>query len=362
MNFLKKNQRNCGIDLLKILSMLMVITLHVLGKGNLLYNKELEIFSLRYNVLWILEIASFCAVNLYALSSGYVGLKAKHKYTNIFILWLEVVFYLLLISFIFSKFGIYEFSKEDFFESLFPVSNVKYWYFSAYFCLFFMMPILNIAIENLKKYQLIFIIFVLSIIFCVIPTVMKKDVFNICRGYHFFWLFFMYLIGGFFSKYDIKFKFMKISMFVLYLLSVYITFLLKKHADFMILNKIEYKFNFVEYNSPTIFLSSIFLFLVFANLKVNYLNKFISFVSKLTFSVYLIHEHDFIRTFFIKDKFSYLLELSTRDMVYRLAIIVFFIFLISIFIDLIRTFIFKILFIKKLFIRCENFICEKFSS
>lgn len=89
---MENNQRNYGIDLLKIISMLMVVTLHVLGKGNLLYNKELEIFSTKYNILWILEIASFCAVNLYALSSGYVGLKAKHKYTNIFILYLEVVF------------------------------------------------------------------------------------------------------------------------------------------------------------------------------------------------------------------------------------------------------------------------------
>lgn len=221
------------------------------------------------------------------------------------------------------------------------------------------MPILNSAIDNLKKENLIFIIFALSIMFCVIPTVMKKDIFNINQGYHFFWLAFMYLIGGFISKYNIKFKFIKSLMLCVYILCIYITFLLKRHLDLMILNDVEYKLNFVEYNSPTIFLSSIALFLVFVNIKVNYLNKVISFISKLTFSVYLIHEHDFINKFFIKDKFSYLLEVSYISMLYKLSLIVFGIFFISILLDVIRTFIFKILFIKKLSIKFENFVYKK---
>ena len=81
-----KKERNYGVDLLRIFSMLMVVTLHVLGKGDLLYNKNLEIFSQKYNLLWILEIASFGAVNLYALISGYVSIKSKHKYTNLVVL------------------------------------------------------------------------------------------------------------------------------------------------------------------------------------------------------------------------------------------------------------------------------------
>lgn len=87
-----KSERNYGIDLLRIVSMLMVVTLHIL-KRNLLYNKDVEIFSMKYNILWILEIMSYCAVNCYALISGFVGVKSKFKYSNILILWLQVVFY-----------------------------------------------------------------------------------------------------------------------------------------------------------------------------------------------------------------------------------------------------------------------------
>lgn len=356
-----KKERNYGVDLLRIFSMLMVVTLHVLGKGDLLYNKNLEIFSQKYNLLWILEIASFGAVNLYALISGYVSIKSKHKYTNLVVLWLEVVFYLLSISFIFSKLGIYQYSTNEMIQDLFPVSNAKYWYFTAYFCLFFIMPILNCAINNINKNHLFFIIISLAIIFCVIPIVQNKDVFNLQNGYHFFWLSYLYLIGGYIAKYNIKFRFMKIFMLIVYMASIYLTFLLKKYFDFINLNIGEDKFNFVQYTSPTILISSIALLLLFSNIdiKVNYIKKILTFTSRLVFSVYIIHEHDFVSKFFIREKFSNLLEFTPSVMIFKIFLIVFGIFFISIVLDTIRFMIFKILHIREMCNFAENFICKK---
>ena len=50
----RKEERNIGIDLLRIVSMFMVVILHVLGHGGIL-NATIP-FSFNHNLLWILEI------------------------------------------------------------------------------------------------------------------------------------------------------------------------------------------------------------------------------------------------------------------------------------------------------------------
>ena len=71
----KQNGRNYGIDLLRIISMVMIQILHILGNGGIL-NASIGA-PVRNNVAWFLEIASYCAVNCYALISGYVGYGRK---------------------------------------------------------------------------------------------------------------------------------------------------------------------------------------------------------------------------------------------------------------------------------------------
>ena len=56
---MKKVERNYGVDLLRIVAMYMVVVLHVLGKGGILYS--LPKLSISYEVAWILEIAAYCA-------------------------------------------------------------------------------------------------------------------------------------------------------------------------------------------------------------------------------------------------------------------------------------------------------------
>ena len=48
-----KRERNYGIDLLRIVSMLMVVILHVLGQGGVL--KSSEPLSVGYSVAWLLD-------------------------------------------------------------------------------------------------------------------------------------------------------------------------------------------------------------------------------------------------------------------------------------------------------------------
>ena len=71
-------ERNYGIDLLRILSMFMVVLLHLCGFGGVLSN--VKPFSVNYYIAWFLEIVSYCAVDVFALISGFVG--AKNEILN----------------------------------------------------------------------------------------------------------------------------------------------------------------------------------------------------------------------------------------------------------------------------------------
>ena len=64
-------ERNYGIDLLRIVSMMMVVLLHVLGQGGILDGSDP--LTVKSETAWLLEIGAYSAVNIYAMISGYVG-------------------------------------------------------------------------------------------------------------------------------------------------------------------------------------------------------------------------------------------------------------------------------------------------
>ena len=87
-----EGKRRCaGIDVIKLLSMQMIVVLHVLGQGGIL--SRLPVFSARYEAVWLLETACFCAVNCFALATGYLMAESHFRYSRLLELWLQVAFY-----------------------------------------------------------------------------------------------------------------------------------------------------------------------------------------------------------------------------------------------------------------------------
>ena len=185
---LEIKNRNYGIDLLRIITMFMIVNLHILYHGGILSSEKLYFGSTKFNIVWIIEIVSYVAVNCYALISGFVGVNSKNKYSNIILLWLRVAFYSILIYLIACKCGVVEYDYNTFITYCFPVLNTKYWYFTAYFCLFFFMPILNVGLQNLEYKQLRNAIIMIIIVVSILPFIYAGDVFHCKNGYSFVWL------------------------------------------------------------------------------------------------------------------------------------------------------------------------------
>lgn len=334
-----------GVDLLKILSMLMVVILHILGQGGIL--SAVKPFSLRYEAAWLLEISAYCAVNCFALASGYVMIDLKFKYHRIMSLWLQVVFYAVLISvgFYFCLPG--SLDLKFIIQSFFPVGFNRYWYFTAYFPTFFLIPFFNHLLHTLDHQKARRLIITLVLLLSVYPTLVKADLFVTKDGYSFLWISALYLIGAYCKKYAVGINRKARYAVLLYLAAVGVTWLWQYGVPFLTFRisgqAKSFSINLVSYSSPTILLSAVALLIAFSKIQIQkpILQKSILLLSSLSFSVYLIHDHPMLWQYWFKNHFVSYASLSSFLLPLAVIGTAAVIFAVCSLIDLIRHYLFK---------------------
>lgn len=355
-----ENSRNYGIDALRIVSMIMIVFLHVLGHGGVLDNAESHLF----RVAWLFEIASYCAVNCYALISGYVGVYSKYKFSNLLLLWCRVAFYSVGITLICKCIFPAEIGRKALFSSFVPIFSGEYWYFTAYAIMFLFIPVLNEALNRLSERKLRVTLISLFIVFSVVYPFSSKlfgDVAHLHDGYSALWLMIMYLLGGYIRKYGLfnKIKSRRTLIFSsAYIVFVLATFASKFFIRFIsvrIWGEIKFENTLVSYMSLTVIGAAVSLVLAFEKIKLRpAVIKAVSFLSPLAFSVYLIHEHPQIRARLIKGSFVWIANLPVYKMIPALLGVVIAVYLTCTLIDLIRHYLFKVLKLKERLYSLEN--------
>lgn len=339
--------REQGIDLMRIFAMLGIVVIHTLGHGGILNN--LQSNTINYQILWLLEIIFFVAVDLFALITGYVyyneSKKIRYAISTFINLWLQVVFYgisiLLILKYSFNM----NVGKQDLFKMLFPITNNMYWYFIAYTGMIFIAPIVSLSLKKIEKRHAAIITIILIVLFSFVDTLSKG--FGINNGYSVFWLLILFILGSLLKKYEIhKFKF-KFYLPIISFILIILTWSWKLYGfKYQIGNISITPDTLLSYNSPTILLYAITLLIIGSTIKIN--SKLISFITPNLFAVYLINDHEYFRNFFIKNKF---IPLAYESPLYGVSIILLFsiCFLFScIFIDKFRSLLFKITGIKKI--------------
>ena len=351
-----KTDRNYGIDALRIISMFMVVVLHIFGHGGVL--EATEIFSTQYETAWFLEIASYCAVNCYALISGYVGVFARHRYSSLALLWIRVVFYSFGIACFFKLFipEIASFNIKGSLIFCIPVLTNRYWYFTSYVLLFLFIPVLNAALHHLSKNTLrailVILVLCISVVFPLFSTIgISGDIWGLGNGYSSLWLMIVYLLGGYIRKYGI-FKTVKSIWFLItYLGCVILTWLSMWVIQVITINlfgSAKCDGMWRSYLSITILVAAIALVLLFERINPpRALKRAISFFAPLAFSVYLIHEHPLIRENFITNRFVWIADLNPVFLVLTVLGVAFCIFTVCMMIDVVRESIFNLLKLKQ---------------
>lgn len=149
---IKQSGRHYGLDLLRIISMFMIVITHVLGKDGLRSSVEGHADSY-FIVTWIIQVLVYGAVNCYALISGYVGINSRYRYSKLLSIWTQVFFYTFTITALFAITG-HEVTLLNWRDAFFPIVSGQYWYITAYFGLLVFMPVINNGLNALTDKQL----------------------------------------------------------------------------------------------------------------------------------------------------------------------------------------------------------------
>lgn len=197
-------KRNYGIDLLRIGAMVFVILLHLTGVGGICASAPL--FSPQFFLSQFIRMATFCAVNCYALISGFVGWNRKPKLSALLLLWAKVIAFCVAITVLTQLRAPETVGLSDLWKAFTPVKEAKYWYFNAYVGLFFFIPLLNHAVRGISGREAVFAMGGIFLLVLWIPRTRLSEVFLLANGYSTLWLVILYALGGLMARFDIPGK------------------------------------------------------------------------------------------------------------------------------------------------------------
>jgi len=325
--------RKSNIELLRIFSMLLIVMHHysVHGGFNLYSN---NIVTINKIIIQFLSAGGKLGVDCFILITGYFMINSSISAKKVFKLLFEISFYSVTIYILFNIFGYINFDMKAAIKSFFPTIFGMYWFATNYVVLYLLSPFLNQLLKNLNRENHFKLIFLLVIIWSILPTFTTASPAYSPLG----WFITLYIIAAFIrlylNNYLASFK-INILLFMFGYLCVLLSIVIfdfigqwnnvfAKHATF-----------FTGMNKLTVLFCSVTLFLAFKNLKIKN-NKVINSIAATMFGVYLIHDNRYLRPFLWQDLFHNNTYYESSYLLIHAVIVILFVFWICTIIDMIR--------------------------
>ena len=198
----KVNKKEIKFEILRIISMVMIIVTHYSGHGGL---ANIETMSINKLIGIFLTISGNVGVNLFVFISGFFLYKSKFKVKKLIKLELEILFYSVSFYIINLIINMNKLNNMDLLKitinSVFPVFRGLYWFPTIYIGLYLLSPFINKLIKRMERKNYKALLIILFIGISLIPTSMFSG-----RIMLFIYL---YLIAAYISKY-LKIKIGKI--------------------------------------------------------------------------------------------------------------------------------------------------------
>ena len=294
-------KREANFELLRIVAMFMIITLHYLDKGGIL-PEPTAVFSVTGYIAWGLEAFCVCAVNVYVLISAYFLAEREYQPTKVIKLWLQVFFYSVGIAGILVLTGIVPLSGLTIYEMMhyvFPVMEEHYWFVTAYIFLYLLAPLMNGTLRGLpeKTYRqgILLLLVLLSLGKSFLPVKLPTD----RLGYDALWFLCLYVIGVYlrYHRAGTELAVRACMKYVLCVILIYVS-LVAVHGFYSRTGSLgDFINRQYQYNSIFCLAASVFLFQAFRHISIPS-GKAASCICKIasaSFGLYLIHEHKNLR-------------------------------------------------------------------
>ena len=407
------NERNLGIDLLRIVSMILIMLLHVLGQGGIL--KSAEVLSTNYDVAYFLEVLAYPSVAIFGMIMGYVGLNRKHSLSGWVYVFLQVLFYTIITTLIFmfagpfvvshlgSEAGIAKASDmlsassgfgtfvglSEIRKMFTPVMTEQYWYITAYLGLYFFMDGINHVINTMPRAKCRVMLIASVLLFSVLPVTTSVDAYSLKYGCSIICVFLFYSIGAYVRKYDIGVSLSNLNLVLIYLLSILFTWFSKIGIETFIGYSEDAPDRgniLINFHSPTVIIAGLMLLILFSRMKIGKgatsskdmsasegisvsegesrstsasegaFAKMIRVLTPLTLGVYLSDTHPLIFTYLMDGRFSNLATGPVWKLIVCAILSAFVIYLVGIAIDAVRYFIFEVFHLRKKLKALENYL------
>lgn len=350
----KVTPRKSNIELLRIISMVMIIAHHIGVHSGF----EFATNSVSFNELWILflKIGGKIGVNIFVLISGYFLINAKTlKISKVLKFWIQIFTYSLSIYLIFVVCGMEPFGIKTLIKNGLPITYSKWWFASTYFVLYLLSPYINKLLNTLNKNEYRRLLVLLLVCWCIIPTFLIES----WQSNDLLWFIFLYALAGYFKLYvDVtKMKSCKfIGLSIILLLLTYLFTVVMRVLGSEITFFSRYILYFYDMQRLPMLLISLTLFIGFLNIDIGY-KSVINIVSSATFGVYLIHDNDYIRPFLWTKLFDNPEYIDSEYLILYTIFEIIVVFIVCEVIELIRIYT-----IEKIYVKWLDVFSEKIDS
>ena len=285
-------KRNANLDLLRILSMLLIVLLHAITRSGVLEPAS-GLGTATFFCGRFLYMMTQVGVNMYVMLSGYFLVRSKFRLKKLVTIWMEVVFYSVVIKLIFMLAGKTPFSLIALLSCFFPFLTGRYWFVTIYVGLYILFPFLNLAITAMNRRQHLLLNVVLVLLFSVWSSIHPSIAgMNSGGSWGLAWFVVLYFLAAWFGLYyDPSGKRLRYALLWIGL-SAFVAFLYCFPGGKIPIVRVVAG-NWYHYNALPTVLATVSLFVCFLNVefKNESLASFVTKIAPATFGVYLIHAH-----------------------------------------------------------------------
>lgn len=357
--------RNISIELLRIISMIMIMFHHFAYHGNFEWNfNEVTLPHLWYDFILM---GGKVGVDIFVLISGYFLIENTEKLfqpKKLLKFWGQVVFYSIMTYLLSVMLRLNAFEIKQLIKVCLPITYPGWWFASTYFMLYLIHPFLNKLLHGLSKTEYQYLILMMVLCWSIIPTATTQ----LFESNSLLWFVTLYGIAGYVNLYGGNQKLQSKHYFSLYFMVLIITYTVSTTFLFLGTKKEEWSthaIDFFEIERLPILLMAITLFMGFVTLKMNY-HKWINMIASATFGVYLIHDSSYIRYYLWTNIFKINQYQDSTFLILYSILVVFILYVSCTMIDLIRKKLVEkpyMLFVNHYtyyFLKSFKIICEMF--
>lgn len=299
----KKTERASGIELLRIVCMVLIVAHHYSVHGGYEAFTAGNLSAGRV-FLQIISLFGRNSCSVFVLISGFFMIESSGKkhYRKLVPFLAEMVFYSVGIWLLLAGIGHAPFSWIDAVESLFPLLWGQ-WFVQYYVLLYILVPFLNPMLRSLSKRTYGKMLAVVFLLWSVVPTLTLQS--TIFGSMDFFLV--MYITGGYIrlhvygkttykNGWNLAAALTSAALLILSVLALD-GLGLALGSDFVVGNATHFR----EYNSLLSVVFAVSLFLYFANLRLR--SGAVNRLAGSMMGVYLIHDNGYMRPFIWKTLF-----------------------------------------------------------